>query len=146
MTQLKSFMKAYTDTHIQLNEYDGQASKIYFDSLSEAISSHGFDIVRMSNLLPDNRPMESVLAKGGLLKELTKSASRRYQGEKNITDVAQAYYQQNLVEREIIQENFPDAIFLTYNGSKMNPIFPKKMPIFHMYSTKKGDSEKPWFK
>ena len=34
---------------------------------------------------------------------------------------------------------------MTFNGSDVRDLFPSNMPIFYMYSLKRGTAEKPWF-
>ena len=40
---------------------------------------------------------------------------------------------------------FPNAVFITFNGSEFRCLFPDRMPIFYMYSLKRGVAVKPWF-
>jgi hypothetical protein len=40
---------------------------------------------------------------------------------------------------------FPHSIFITFNGSRLRALFPEHLPIFYMYSLRRGFSAKPWF-
>jgi hypothetical protein len=40
---------------------------------------------------------------------------------------------------------FPHSIFITFNGGKLRCLFPTRLPIFYMYSLRRGVSIKPWF-
>jgi hypothetical protein len=51
----------------------------------------------------------------------------------------------NLFEKQAVEAAFPDAIFVTFNGSDLRPLFPERMPIFYMYSVRRGVAVKPWF-
>lgn len=49
------------------------------------------------------------------------------------------------IEKQAVETAFPDAIFVTFNGSELRPLFPDRMPIFYMYSVRRGVAVKPWF-
>jgi L-tyrosine isonitrile synthase len=55
------------------------------------------------------------------------------------------YYQINMVEKRAVEMAFPHSIFITFNGSRLRVLFPKRLPIFYMYSLRRGFSVKPWF-
>ncbi len=55
------------------------------------------------------------------------------------------YLQMNMVEKRAVQFAFPHSIFVTFNGSEFRSLFPERMPIFYMYSLRRGMSVKPWF-
>jgi L-tyrosine isonitrile synthase len=55
------------------------------------------------------------------------------------------YYQMNMVEKRAVELAFPRSIFVTFSGSELRSLFPKHLPIFYMYSIKRGVSSKPWF-
>jgi len=50
-----------------------------------------------------------------------------------------------MVEKRAVELAFPHSIFVTFNGSEFRSLFPENMPIFFMYSIKRGVSAKPWF-
>ena len=51
----------------------------------------------------------------------------------------------NMVEKRAVQFAFPRSIFVTFNGSEYRSLFPDRMPIFYMYSLRRGTGVKPWF-
>jgi hypothetical protein len=51
----------------------------------------------------------------------------------------------NMIEKQAVEAAFPDAIFITFNGSEFRSLFPDRMPIFYMYSVRRGVAVKPWF-
>ncbi len=60
-------------------------------------------------------------------------------------DGAIAYYDMNMVEKRAVELEFPHAIFITFSGREMRELFPDRLPIFYMYSVRKGVGVKPWF-
>ena len=69
----------------------------------------------------------------------------RYRGDGSPKQGAIGYYHMNMIERRAVQLAFPSSIFLTFNGIEYRRLFPELMPIFYMYSLKRGTAEKPWF-
>jgi len=55
------------------------------------------------------------------------------------------YYRMNMVEKRAVEIAFPRSIFVTFNGSEFRCLFPEQLPIFYMYSLRRGVSVKPWF-
>ena len=70
---------------------------------------------------------------------------RWYRGEGSPEEGARRYYDMNMVEKQVIELFFPSSIFATFNGREHRDLFPDKLPIFFMYSLKRGTSVKPWF-
>jgi hypothetical protein len=50
-----------------------------------------------------------------------------------------------MIEKRAVEFAFPRAIFVTFNGSEYRCLFPEHMPIFYMYSLRRGMGVKPWF-
>ena len=50
-----------------------------------------------------------------------------------------------MIERRAVELTFPRSIFVTFNGSEFRGLFPQRLPIFYMYSLRRGVSVKPWF-
>jgi hypothetical protein len=50
-----------------------------------------------------------------------------------------------MLEKRAVELAFPNAVFITFNGSEFRCLFPDRMPIFYMYSLKRGVAVKPWF-
>ena len=55
------------------------------------------------------------------------------------------YFATNMREKLAVEKEYPDSVFTTFNGSAMRMLFPNNLPIFYMYSLKKGFGVKPWF-
>jgi hypothetical protein len=51
----------------------------------------------------------------------------------------------NLIEQRVVERAFAGSIFITFNGSDLRKLFPRQLPIFYMYSLRRGFSVKPWF-
>jgi hypothetical protein len=51
----------------------------------------------------------------------------------------------NMTEKRAVEHAFPRSIFVTFNGSEFRRLFPERLPIFYMYSLRRGISVKPWF-
>jgi hypothetical protein len=68
-----------------------------------------------------------------------------YRGEGTCEQGAAKYYRMNMVERRAVELAFPRSIFITFNGSKLRGLLPERLPIFHMYSLRRGVAVKPWF-
>lgn len=140
----------FTDTHAKLNGYSEREIKTYFDSVKKQISDYGFNFLSLSELVTydENELMEKIdklKIKNSFLANLEKSSFKHFRRGANTKLGAKLYFLQNQKEKGELEKVFPDSIFLTYNGSDLNAIFPLKLPVFYMYSLKKGTSVKPWF-
>lgn len=141
------FTLCLTDTHARLNGHDEASMTSYFGSVRAMAEQHGFDTVYLSTLIEsagglkaDNDDVpEEVMSK------LVACAGRWYRGDGDAAAGARTYLEMNLVERQAIEHHFPNSIFVTFNGSEYKAIFPTKLPIFYMYSLRRGHSPKPWF-
>jgi hypothetical protein len=76
---------------------------------------------------------------------LTASARKWYHGEGTVERGALKYYRLNMLERRVVELAFPRSIMITFNGSALRSLLPAHLPIFYMYSTRRGFSVKPWF-
>lgn len=79
------------------------------------------------------------------LQRLLASAMKWYRGNGSCEEGALEHYRMNLVEKRAVEGAFPDSIFISFNGSEFRERFPQNLPIFYMYSLRKGISIKPWF-
>lgn len=140
----------FTDTHAELNGYSKNEIKKYYDSVDTLIKKYDIDSLYLSKLVEYNEKdlldkVDDLEIDSDLL-EILENSSRKH--NKRLSDhnlSAKLYYLQNQIEKKTLEENFSNSIFLTYNGSSMDSIFPTKLPIFYMYSIKRGTSTKPWF-
>lgn len=140
-----------TDTHADLNGHSPQAIKDYFGSIRTEAQARGFTDCRLTELVRAVTNAESTGIDGGTdpdpttLQRLSECAAKWYRGEGSASEGAIEYFRLNMVEKRAVELAFPHAIFVTFNGSEFRSLFPDNMPIFFMYSIKRGVSAKPWF-
>jgi len=129
-----------------LNGHSLQSIRAYFADIEARARELGFahcwmsDVTRAAGLagidLVDDLSPE---------KRLATSAARWYHGHESPERAALIYYKLNMVEKRAVETAFPHSIFITFNGGKLRCLFPKRLPIFYMYSLRRGVSIKPWF-
>jgi hypothetical protein len=140
----------FTDTHAQLNGHAPHEYEEYFGEVEVAARRRGFDSCWLGELVfaaeaagvidkLDERASEETLRKLGAC------AAKWFRGEGTPERGALRYFQMNMVEKRAVQHAFPGAIFITFNGSEFRCLFPERMPIFYMYSLRRGVGVKPWF-
>jgi len=139
----------FTDTHAALNGHAPNTIDAYGKDIQAAASAHGFGFERLSTLItalnarsnpqPDDEPSDDIMT------VLEASAARWYAGPLSTRHAARHYFDQNMIERRAVEATHPHAIFVTFNNSRHRPLFPEHMPIFYMYSLRKGFAVKPWF-
>lgn len=141
-----------TDTHARLNGHAECAIDSYFDAVARAAGEHGMALVRLGALvaaLPDEVSDATAaahdVATGAMLDMLGSCAAKWYRGGDDAEEGARRYLAMNLVERCAVEAHFPDSIFITFNGSAYRAMFPRRLPVFYMYSLRRGTSVKPWF-
>ena len=145
-----SFKLICTDTHANLNGHAPEAIKTYFDAVEQAARERGFDACWLSELvfaaeaagaidLADEQIPDDMLEKLGAC------AAKWFRGEGTVEEGAARYLDMNMIEKRSVQFAFPRSIFVTFNGSEFRSLFPAGMPIFYMYSLRRGTSVKPWF-
>lgn len=144
-----TFTLIFTDTHASLNGHAPQAMQAYFGAVETQARQHGFSTCLLSQLTKaaaSHTTIEPVTEVPEDVRELLlESAAKWYRGEGSAEEGALKYYQQNMVERQAVEHAFPRSIFVTFNGSKVRSIFPTRIPIFYMYSLRRGFAVKPWF-
>lgn len=142
-----SFTLIFTDTHAELNGHPAEAIQQYFHEVSESAGARDFLGCTLSDIVAKHGTPSAADAvpPAPLLAKLHASASRWYRGDEPVSAGAKKYYEMNMIEKAAVQAAFPDSIFITFNGSDMRPMFPDDLPIFYMYSLKRGTSIKPWF-
>jgi L-tyrosine isonitrile synthase len=143
-----AFSLVLTDTHATLNGHPAQQITNYFAQVEQEAGRRGFDSYLLSELtqaagrsvrMLESQPSEETL------QQLVRSAMRWYRGEGTPEEGAKRYYDMNMVEKQVIELFFPSSVFVTFNGREHRDLFPDKLPIFFMYSLKRGTSVKPWF-
>lgn len=138
-----------TDTHATLNGHPASTITSYFTDVEREARKRGFECYLLGELT--EAAVGAVAVEDGTppseatLQRLASSAMRWYRGEGTPEEGAKRYYRMNMVEREVVQLFFPSSIFVTFNGRDCRDLFPQKMPIFYMYSLRRGTSVKPWF-
>ena len=138
-----------TDTHALHNGHSPQSIQQYHTEVSAAAATRGFSSCRLGSL----SPMSALVEMGPIvediqsetLRSLIRAAEKWYAGGDTAEQGARRYYDINMIEKRAIEAAYPDAIFITFNGSNYRQLFPDAMPIFYMYSIKRGVAVKPWF-
>jgi hypothetical protein len=140
----------FTDTHASLNGYSKIGIDTYFAAIESEARRRGFECCRLSNLIEETQaqaedyPLDGMMP-DDLLVKLSASAMKWYHGEGSAEEGALKYFHMNMIEKRAVELSFPNAIFATFNSSKFRILFPKRLPIFYMYSLQRGVSVKPWF-
>jgi hypothetical protein len=140
----------FTDTHAGLNGHTREAIGHYFAEIEAKARQRGFATQWLSELVraaeaSDECAIDDRPASEELLQHLSTSAGKWYRGEGTALDGALKYYQMNMIEKRAVELAFPRSIFVTFNGSDLRCLFPDRLPVFYMYSLRRGVSVKPWF-
>lgn len=144
------FTLILTDTHARLNGHAQGNIDAYFGEVASAATDYDFSTCRLSDVL-DQADLDVGASHGEdprldpIFADLVKSATKWYFGGLSAEDGAAAYYTCNMQEKRAVETVFPDSIFVTFNGPEFRVLFPRSLPIFYMYSLKRGCSVKPWF-
>lgn len=144
-----SIKLVFTDTHARLNGHSNRDILQYFADIESAAAERGFtrcwlsELTRAAEKIVDTNPVELVPAE--TLERLAACAMRWFRGEGTATEGAMKYYQMNMVEKRAVEVAFPQSIFITFNGSEFRELFPSDLPVFYMYSLRRGVGAKPWF-
>jgi hypothetical protein len=139
-----------TDTHAELNGHRRQDIERYFDDIKSAAKQRGFDtcwlgqLVKAAGNVGIAAPLEEAVT-AEMLSSLIVSAHKWYHGAGTPQEGALTYLRMNLIEQRVVERAFPESIFITFNGSDLRSLFPTQLPIFYMYSLRRGMSVKPWF-
>jgi len=145
-----AFTLVCTDTHATLNGHAPQDIEDYFQAVEEAARERGFDSCWLSEVVfaaeaAGAIALDDELISEEVLRKLGASAAKWFRGEGTAEEGATRYLQMNMVEKRAVQFAFPRSIFITFNGSEYRCLFPQRMPIFYMYSLRRGMAVKPWF-
>lgn len=144
-----SFELCLTDTHARLNGHPEPTIATYFDAVTEAARKRRMGSVRLSRLVELAGP--SAIASpcdesdDALLAALEPAAAKWYRGAREASEAARIYLAMNRVESRAVALHRPDAVFITFNGRRFRKLFPATLPVFYMYSLRRGMSVKPWF-
>jgi L-tyrosine isonitrile synthase len=140
----------FTDTHAALNGHSAASIGEYFAEVERSARQRGFETCRLAEL---TRAAEATVSSNAddevvpddMLQKLCASAAKWYRGTGTIQQGATNYYRMNMVEKRAVELAFPQSIFVTFNGSDLRCLLPAGLPIFFMYSLRRGFSTKPWF-
>lgn len=139
-----------TDTHAELNGHSREHIRQYFDDIERLAEQRGFrtcwlgHLVKAAGNLAAAAPLEEAVSVE-MLGKLMASAEKWYRGGGTAQDGALSYLRMNLIEQRVVERAFPGSIFITFNGSELRALFPRQLPIFYMYSLRRGVAVKPWF-
>ncbi len=139
-----------TDTHAELNGHRRHDMQQYFDEVKKLAEQRGFDTCLLGHLVKSSGITAAPAAaeasvSSEILDKLIVSARKWYRGSATVQEGALTYLRMNLVEQRAVERAFPGSIFVTFNGSELRALFPRQLPIFYMYSLRRGVSVKPWF-
>jgi hypothetical protein len=140
----------FTDTHAQLNGHAQADIHAYFAAVESCAGERGFEtcwlgqLTRSAQTVPTGAPDDDVVPEE-TLERLSASAEKWYRGDGTAGQGALKYYQMNMIEKRAVERAFPGSIFVTFNGSELRSLFPDRLPVFYMYSLRRGVSIKPWF-
>ncbi len=144
------FKLIFTDTHAELNGHSPESIRDYFDTIELAARERGFEscwLGKLTQAVPavaTSDAPEDALPEDTLCR-LVASASKWYRGGGTAEEGALKYYRMNMLEKRAVEFAFPHSIFVTFNGSELRSLFPQRLPIFYIYSLRRGVSVKPWF-
>lgn len=140
-----------TDSHARLNDHKARSINKYFKAVEAAAHQRGFSSWRLQSptasmqLAPKMIVSQNMEHPKELLIELKKSSTKWHQGGKSVGVGAKRSFNMNIVERRVIERICLISIFITFNSSDICVLFPNKLPVFYMYSMKKGVGLRPWF-
>lgn len=138
-----------TDTHAELNGHPGDEVRAYFADVTALAAERGFttrllsSVVAQSGVQPNETKLDAPSHE--TLIGLEACAEKWYRGLGRPIDGAAAYYAMNMREKRAVELCYPQGIFVTFNSGAQRVLFPDRMPIFYMYSLRKGCAIKPWF-
>jgi hypothetical protein len=140
----------FTDTHAKLNGYAPLGVREYFAEVEACAGERGFETCVLSQLTRSAAAVAARAASDDIVPEetlqrLSASARKWYRGDGTAGQGALKYFQMNMIEKRAVELAFPRSIFVTFNGSDLRSLFPDYLPIFYMYSLRRGVSVKPWF-
>lgn len=142
------FTLILTDTHARLNGHSEQSIKSYFDAIAAAAHERSMGAVRLASIVDSaarHATAQQYHIDPDVLGDLERCAAKWFRGHGDVRTGAQRYLAMNMIERRAVETILPDSIFITFNGSRYRELFPQTLPVFYMYSLRKGTSVKPWF-
>lgn len=140
----------FTDTHATLNGHSPDSIQQYFSMIEEEARKRNFGSSFLSRLTKDEQSNNAIerphtIIPLDMVHKLSASAKKWFHGDGTPEAAALKYYHMNMDEKRAVEFAFPQSIFITFNGSDLRDLFPTNLPIFYMYSLRRGTSVKPWF-
>ena len=140
----------FTDTHARHNGHAEIDINRYFSEVDIAARKRGFDTCLLGDLVRGSeiaagKELHDENVPQAVLPMLIASARKWYRGGGSCEQGAIIYYRMNMIERRAVDMAFPWSIFITFNGSEFRALLPQHLPIFYMYSLRRGTCIKPWF-
>jgi len=141
----------FTDTHARLNGHPPSCIRTYFTHVQNAARRRDFhtcwlgDLIGMPEIAAAMNRNDEAVPEHDTWSRLTASARKWYRGADSPEHGALIYYRMNMVEKRAVNLAFAGSIFVTFNGSELRSLFPEHLPIFYMYSLRRGVGVKPWF-
>lgn len=140
----------FTDTHATLNGHSPDSIQQYFSMVEEEARKRNFDSSFLSRLTKDEQSNNAIerphtIVPLDMVHKLSASAKKWFHGDGTPEAAALKYYHMNMDEKRAVEFAFPRSVFITFNGSDLRDLFPTNLPIFYMYSLRRGTSVKPWF-
>lgn len=141
------FTLIMTDTHARLNGHEDSSIQSYFTDIARVARARGFAHCFLADLVGRHAtPVFPTEEPGGELMAMLAACARKwYRGPDAAEDGARRYFRMNMIERRAVGAAFPGSIFITFNGGDVRALLPDTLPVFYMYSTRRGFAEKPWF-
>ncbi|EKE26200.1 MAG: hypothetical protein ACD_4C00389G0001, partial [uncultured bacterium (gcode 4)] len=144
----------FCDTHMEINGFWKAHRNSYLKELIPMAKLYWWKIYRFSELMKKSPTVfhREVLEKVNNFPMPEEIQSKLYNSasKKPIRDdyenAAREYWTANILEREIIEHNFYNHVFLTFNEPLDDIIFSDKLCILHWFPIKKWITDKPWFR
>jgi L-tyrosine isonitrile synthase len=137
-----------TDTHAAHNGHCEASISEYFGQVASVAAEFDFSLSYLRQVVAAQEAgivAPSKLPASEIIEKLEPCAKKWFKGDGTISDGAVQYYQMNMREKLAVELAFPESIFITFNNAELRELFPANLPVFYMYSLRKGCSVKPWF-
>ncbi|HHD63114.1 MAG TPA: hypothetical protein ENK96_01845 [Desulfobulbaceae bacterium] len=146
----------FADTHARINRIPEAVIEHYYSSLLHLIKripAFQSELIRLSALWNKcrRRPEDVACGKSpdSLISReqyefIKKNATKRYYGA-DPEEGARRYLKARLADNMILEAEYSDHIFLTYNNPAVMAPFQPELPVLYVWSLRRGRSCSPWF-
>jgi hypothetical protein len=144
-----------SDTHAKNNGYQEENYTKYLEEIKSKLEANGFQAIYLSKLWEkwnltaqaiqeelDRQPADW-WNKVSIAVGLEKQAQKRFVG-KDFKLGAQKYYIMRKLEKPLLEAEFADCIFFSFNDGQTQSLLPT-LPSVYIYSEERGVSDTPWF-